>query len=354
MPHNLKTRLSRPRGEGGVGSGDGRAHRSEASRADPDLRVRSPPPRRSAYLVAVADDRNPPARTLLALEAIGFAYPGSARTPRVIDAVTASFRAGTLTALLGPNAAGKSTLLRLALGLLTPHAGRVTIATAHDAARPDVRSLPPAERARHLSYVPQRPSVAFAYRVRQVVAMGAYAAGEAGRDPRARDRINAALADLQLTDVAERPFDQLSGGQQQRVVMARAMVQACPDTTDSPDDRATLGGGSRPHVMLLDEPVSAMDLAHQHATLGLLRRWVADDAASRAAVIVLHDLNLAMQYADTAMLLDSGRVAQQGPWAEVLDPAVLEPVYNVRFARWQPEGFCRPAFAVTPLPPTTT
>ncbi|MFI4862403.1 MAG: ABC transporter ATP-binding protein [Phycisphaerales bacterium JB063] len=219
----------------------------------------------------------------------------------VLRGVSASLGAGKVTALVGPNAAGKSTLMRLLLGALHPTQGKATLAGL------EVGKLRPADRARWISYVPQRAGVRFGFSVRQVVAMGRFAAGDHAKHARA---IASILDDAGLADVADRPYAQLSGGQQQRVLLARAQTQA-------------LGGG---RVMLLDEPASHLDLRHAHATMLRLRERASEGLA---VLVVVHDLNLALRYADDAWLLDRGRLVQAGPWHEVLTPEVLAPVYGV-------------------------
>ncbi len=233
---------------------------------------------------------------VMQLEDVRFNYhPGRP----VIDALGAAVRAGRFHALIGPNAAGKTTLLKLMLGQLRPGRGRVSLGGRR------VRRWGASQRAAWMSYVPQRSAVGFPFSVAQVAAMGRFAL------PWVPEALGEALEACELTDLADRPYNELSVGQQQRVLLARALAQAW-------------GEG---RVMLLDEPVSAMDLAHVHRSMRALR-----DAAKRglAVVAVLHDLNLAARYADEVWLIDDGRMIAHGPWHEVLRPDVLEPIYDVR------------------------
>ena len=231
------------------------------------------------------------------LEGVRFTYPGGA-APVVRD-LAASVQAGRLHVVLGPNAAGKSTLLRLMLGQLRPDAGRVALAGQ------TVGRLTPRRRAALVSYVPQRSAVGFAFTVGQIVRMGRFALSPD------EGAVAAAIDRCDLAALADRPFPHLSVGQQQRVLLARAVAQAA-------------GGG---RAMLLDEPVSAMDLSHVHRVMRTLRELTADGLA---CVVVLHDLNLAAQYADSVWLMDDGRMVEAGPWPTVLRPELLEPVYGVR------------------------
>jgi iron complex transport system ATP-binding protein len=167
------------------------------------------------------------------------------------------------------------------------------------------------ERAARIGYVPQRPSLAFAFTVRQVVRLGLFASGRA--DGGAAD---AALRAVDLAGRADEPFGVLSVGQQQRATLARVLAQ--------------LHGRPGP-IILADEPVSAMDPRHALETMTLLRSIA---AAGGSVLVVLHDLTLALRWSDTALVLDSdGRLIADGPSAESLDPAVLEGVFGVRFER---------------------
>ena len=226
---------------------------------------------------------------------------------------------GGVCALIGPNAAGKSTLLKLMLGQLTPDRGSITIDDQ------SVAALAPHQRAMKLAYVPQRAMNNVAFTVEEVVALGRFAAA-----PDA-DAIESALSMCDLLPHRSRIFSQLSAGQQQGVAVARAVAQL--------GGESTLEG----KLLLLDEPVSAMDLWHAHQTMQLLRAL-----ASRglSVMVVLHDLNLAMTYADTIWLMHEGRLTAQGGWQEVMLPRVLEPVYRMRLQLHQVEAKERPVFVV--------
>ncbi|HEX7009043.1 MAG TPA: ABC transporter ATP-binding protein [Phycisphaeraceae bacterium] len=266
---------------------------------------------------ASADPAFPPAsapQPVLRLEQVRFGYePGVA----VVDGVSGTLHAGRLCCLLGPNAAGKTTLMRLILGQLTPWSGQVTLDS-----RP-ISALPPKQRARWISYVPQQGGVRFSFTVEQVVRMGRYAWGGG------ESAVQEALHRCELTHLAHRIFSQLSGGQQQRVLIARAVAQS-------------IGQG---RLMLLDEPVNNLDLRHQHHMMHLLH---AQARRGLAVLAVLHDVNLAARYADEVWLMDHGRLLAAGPWQEVLTPAVLEPVYRVGFQMMQASQNDRPLFRVEP------
>lgn len=242
-----------------------------------------------------------------ALERVTFGYHSA--TP-VVQGVSAKLRPGRVTALIGPNASGKSTLLRLLLGIETPWQGTVRIGGL------EVGKLGAKDRARWVSYVPQNPGSRFAFTVRQIIAMGRFGQNRIMAEP----AIDAAVEQAGLGELQHRVFAELSGGQQQRVILARAELQA--------------GRGGR--VMLLDEPGSHLDLAHAHTTMARLRDLA---ATGLAVLVVVHDLNLAAGYADDAWLLDQGQLVAAGPWDRVLRPEVLSPVYGIQIdAVQQGEG----------------
>jgi len=199
-----------------------------------------------------------------ALQLTNLSFGYQAHQP-VFEGLSAAARPGVITALLGPNAVGKTTLLRTILGQLQPWTGSVTLdgRAMHDYST--------SQRAAVISYVPQRGSAAFAFTVQQVVTMGRFALT---RDDDAVDR---AMEQAEVQHLANRALMELSVGQQQRVLIARALAQAS-------------GSGK---VMLLDEPVSAMDPLHAHRVMQLLAQRAAQGLS---VLIVLHDLNLAARY----------------------------------------------------------
>lgn len=225
----------------------------------------------------------------------------------VLRDVSLEAPAGSVTAIVGPNAAGKSTLLRVLLGILKPKRGRVTLAGD------DIHALSARDRARRIAYIAQRSAVAFPFTVHQVVSMGRYATS--GRDD--DHAVAAALASVGLADRAHDVFGILSAGQQQRVALARALAQ--------------LDGSPAPRLLLADEPAAAMDPRHSLETMTAFRALA---QAGACVLVVLHDLNLAARFADRAVVLSGeGRVVREGPVRDALDPAVLERVYAVRFER---------------------
>jgi manganese/zinc/iron transport system ATP- binding protein len=212
--------------------------------------------------------------------------------------VTLEIPCGSSTAILGGNGAGKSTLLRAVLGWQPLAAGEIRIGDAH------------AEHARpRLAYVPQRHSVDwdFPITVRGVVEQGRYPSlgmfqrlGDSDRE-----RVESAMEELGIADLADRQIRRLSGGQQQRVFLARALAQ----------------GGD---IFLLDEPFAGLDLFGAEELGHILRNW---EAQGRTVLAAVHDLAVARTCFTRGVLLDTTLVAS-GPIAEVLSPANIDRAYR--------------------------
>ncbi len=248
---------------------------------------------------------------------------------KILEAVSGQLRPGRVTALVGPNGAGKSTLLKLFSGELTPESGRIEIngqALAHWSGR---------EIAQRRAVLPQESHLAFAFPVRDVVMMGRFPHLHGSETARDGEICNAALAKVEGGHLAGRLYPTLSSGEKQRIQLARVLAQIW----EAPP------AGAR--YLLLDEPTSGLDLAHQHAALRAAREWALDGAVVLA---VLHDLNMAMAYADDAWILENGRLAAAGPIEEVLTGPLIERVFNVSVELLpRPEG-TRPAILTRPRP----
>ncbi len=216
-----------------------------------------------------------------------------------IREITATLERGTTVAVVGRNAAGKTTLLRSIGGILRPTEGGVT----WDGRPPSSWSA--RERAKRVAYVAQRPALSVRFSVRETIELGRYALVEDAR------RIDGAIGAFGLEAIAARAYHELSVGQQQRVALARAWAQVEPTG-----------------ALLLDEPFAAMDLAETDRALRLIRAHV---VGGGAAAVVVHDLGLAARLADRVWLLADGRMAADGPAAEVLRPDLLERHFGVAF-----------------------
>lgn len=226
---------------------------------------------------------------------------------RVVEGLSASLAPGTITAILGPNGAGKSSLLMGLAGLLEPAEGRVVLEGQ------SLAELPPRTRARSIGYLPQTPEIAWDVAVRNLVALGRLPWGDDGADA-----VAAAIAALGLEPLANRPASHLSGGERARVLLARVLA-------------------GTPQWILADEPLAALDLAHQ---LGLIAHLKSCAAAGQGVVVVLHDLALAMNHADRLLVLHEGRLVADGAPAAALGAEVIEQVWGVK-ARWLGEPGAR-------------
>lgn len=211
---------------------------------------------------------------------------------------------GTLLVVAGPNGAGKSTLLRVLSGELPPSLGRVFFGGR------DIGSIPHHELARKRVFLAQQSECRLPFLASDMVLLGAEAAGHRGRT--ARERAEAAMEKAGVSHLGKRMMSKLSGGEQQRVHWARVLAQL--------DDRA------EGRLIFLDEPVSSLDLAHQHE---LLAKAGSLAKAGAAVVAVLHDLNLAARYADELILLHNGLMQSHGSPAHVLNPETILRIFNV-------------------------
>jgi iron complex transport system ATP-binding protein len=218
----------------------------------------------------------------------------------VVSGLSAALQPGTITAIVGPNGAGKSSLLLGLAGLLPPAAGSVTL-EGQSLAR-----LHPRVRAQRIGYLPQAPDIAWDVAVEALVALGRLP----WRD-RGTAAIDAALQALDLEPLRHRPVSQLSGGERARVLLARVLA-------------------GEPGWILADEPLAALDLAHQLSLTAHLRACA---QAGQGVVVVLHDLGLAMNHADRVLVMKEGRLIADGPPHSALAPPVIAQGWGVR-ARW--------------------
>ncbi len=243
----------------------------------------------------------------------------------VVDAVNCKAPIGAVTAIIGPNGAGKSTLLRLLAGVRTPWAGHVSLDGD------DIKSITPRRRASRIALVAQRPTIAGPFSVEQVIAFGRYARSASP------EAITAAIEEFELADSRSRIVHELSVGQQQRVAMARAFAQLQMAPNDAAPSRA----------LLADEPIAAMDPRHAALTM---RRLRAISRAGVAVVVILHDLTMALNWSDRAIVMDQGGVCAEGPTPETLTPQRLETVFGAPFLRLESGATRALAIAEAPSP----
>ena len=243
----------------------------------------------------------------LSVEQVSYAYAeGPSQTPLfTLEATSFQARAGEIVAILGPNASGKSTLLKLIAGALAPLSGRVLLngfAT---------HALSPRIRAQRMAMVQQESALLFPARAWELVMQGRHAYGRSLRFESDRDVAIArdALAQVGAEHLSDRRMDQISGGEKQRVILARALAQ-------------------QPLLLLLDEPTLHLDIGAQVDLLDTVRRLAA--AHRYTVVVVTHELNLAAAYADQVVLLHRGKCLKVGPPSTVYQRELLEQVFQTQ------------------------
>lgn len=240
----------------------------------------------------------------------------------LLSQVSLHARPGEVHVLLGANGAGKSTLLRTLSGELQPDAGEVRLAGA------PLQQWTPRERARLRALLPQESTVCFAFTALEVTLLGRFPHHDGF--PAVRDERIAlqALTRLDAAHLAHRVYLSLSGGERARVQLARTLAQIWEPWR------------ANPRCMLLDEPIASLDVVHQHQTLALVRALATAEGV--AVVAVLHDLNLALQYADRVTLLSRGAMYGSGHPREVITPAALRECFGLEARVVQPREASHP------------
>jgi iron complex transport system ATP-binding protein len=241
----------------------------------------------------------------LLVEQASFAYSATDRSAPNFALGPANFEAHRreVVAILGPNASGKSTMLKLLAGILKPLSGRVQI-DGMEASR-----LDPRVRAQRIALVQQESALLFPLRVWEFVLQGRYPYGQRLRFETEQDCLMAtnALAQVGAEEFRDRWMEQLSGGEKQRVILARALAQ-------------------QPALLLLDEPTQHLDIGGKVDLLRRLRRLADENRFS--VIVVTHELNLAAEFSDRIVLLHKGRCVRVGPPLEVYRRDLLEQVFE--------------------------
>jgi iron complex transport system ATP-binding protein len=222
----------------------------------------------------------------------------------VVEDLSIAVPTGEVTVIVGPNACGKSTLLRALARLLSPEAGVVLLDGE------EIRRIPTRTVAQRLGILPQQPIAPDGITVSDLVARGRNPHQRWFRqwDPSDEEAVASALEATGIVDLADRSVDELSGGQRQRAWIAMALAQG----TD---------------ILLLDEPTTFLDLTHQIEVLDLMADLNA--SSGRTIVCVLHDLNLACRYAHNLVAMKDGRIVVEGPPDEVVTEATVADVFGL-------------------------
>jgi iron complex transport system ATP-binding protein len=241
----------------------------------------------------------------LSVEQVSYAYaPNPSQAPLfTLEALSFQAKPGELVAILGPNASGKSTLLKLISGELEPLSGRIFLNGF------PTHSLPVKLRAQRIALVQQESRLLFPSRAWEFVLQGRHPYGGGLRFESEEDVTIAsnALAQVSATHLADRWMDKVSGGEKQRIILARALAQ-------------------QPLLLLLDEPTLHLDIGAQVDLLDSLRRLAAQNRYT--VVVVTHELNLAGEYADQVVLMQRGKCLRVGTPATVLQREILEQVFQ--------------------------
>jgi iron complex transport system ATP-binding protein len=245
----------------------------------------------------------------LSVEQVSYAYCENPSQAPIFTLEANSFQArpGEIVAVLGPNASGKSTLLKLIAGTLAPLSGRVLLNGS------DTHSLTPRVRAQRIAMVQQESPLLFPSHAWEFVLQGRHPYRRSLRFESSEDVIIArnALAQVGAEHLSDRWMNQISGGEKQRVILARALAQ-------------------QPLLLLLDEPTLHLDIGAQVDLLEALRRLAAENRYT--VIVVTHELNLAAQYADQVVLLQKGKTLRVGPPASVYQRELLEQVFQTKLA----------------------
>ena len=241
----------------------------------------------------------------LSVEQVSYAYtPNPSQAPLfTLEALSFQARPGEIVAILGPNASGKSTLLKLISGALQPLSGRIFLDGQA------TNTLPLKTRAQRIALVQQESALLFPARAWEFVLQGRHPYGKSLRFESREDVIVAenALAQVGASHLADRWMDKISGGEKQRVILARALSQ-------------------QPVLLLLDEPTLHLDIGAQVDLLASLRRLAMENRYT--VVIVTHELNLVGEYADQVVLLHKGKCLRVGTPAAVYQTELLEQVFQ--------------------------
>lgn len=255
----------------------------------------------------------PGAAPLFEMSQARFALDGR----ELLKPVSLALPARRVVGLIGQNGSGKSTLLKLLARQLAPSGGTIALD-----GRP-LGSWRDRAFARRIGYLPQQTPPTGGMRVHELVALGRYPwHGPFGRfSDRDRRQVEEAIALTELAPLAERGVDTLSGGERQRAWLAMLVAQET-------------------NYLLLDEPIAALDIAHQLDVLALVRRLAAERGLG--VLVVLHDVNMAARFCDEIVALRAGVVTAHGTPDEVMTPAALRDVYGVEIEVLRPPGFDRP------------
>lgn len=244
--------------------------------------------------------------SLIHMSDVDFSYDKE----QVIKQVNLEIESGEFVGIIGPNGSGKSTLLRLIGALIQNQQGRIQFK------QKDIREINKKSLAQSIAWLPQEVTMVFPFKVEEIVMMGRhpYLSPLSFEDGNDWDITRRAMEETDVISLSHRRFNEISGGEKQRVMVAGALAQ-------------------NSELLLLDEPTSSLDIKYQLEILNILRRL--NKQNGKTIIIAIHDLHLASKYCDRLILLNEGRIIQDGPPVNVLRKDILENVYGVQIKIFQ-------------------
>ena len=234
----------------------------------------------------------------------------------LVKSFSAKFQAGEMTAIMGANGAGKSTLLKLLTGALKPSSGNVIYKDK------DLTAYTSEELAKERAVLSQSYQLNFPITVADIIMMGRYPYFSASPTLHDHAIADSAVHTLGIKHLLDRDYNTLSGGEAQKVQMARVLAQVWQNK------------GDQPKALYLDEPVSSLDMKYQHEILGIAKRFA---EAGNAVIIILHDVNLALQYADKIYFMKDSELQYTYFSGQNLDLDSLHRIFDVRVESLQTE-----------------
>ncbi len=253
---------------------------------------------------------------IITVKNLRFGYPKN----EVLKGIDLTLHDNELVCLLGVNGAGKSTLLKCILGILKHQSGNISYGdftqqiNAREGNTPSEsissEDLDPMQMARYMSYVPQSVKSSFSIDVYDTIMLGRRPYIGWSISDLDREIVSKTIEFLNLEDFAFRKFNQLSGGERQRVIIGKAIAQS-------------------PRVFVLDEPTSDLDLKNQIQVMKKLKILVSDEKSPKAALVAIHDINMAARFADRILLMSDGEIIAGGTPRDVLTPENIQKVFGV-------------------------
>lgn len=220
----------------------------------------------------------------------------------VVEKVSLKIRQGSVTSFIGPNGAGKSTLLAMISRLLQKDSGKVLIDGK------DISEWKSTELAKKISILKQSNQINLRLTVRELVSFGRFPYSQGKLKKEDWEKVDEAIAYMDLTDLQHKYLDQLSGGQNQRAFIAMVIAQ-------------------NTEYILLDEPLNNLDMKHSVQIMKVLRRLA--EELGKTVIIVIHDINFASCYSDYIVALKDGKIVKEGPTEAIIDNKVLEHIYDM-------------------------